>query len=223
MYNKHTQPLRLNCMLRQFKVRFKYVDFLCRLTRSWPQENSSCGRVWRKGRRWKKSRWEFMVALSLSVFFRLLSSISGSNQALCNVAFVNFLPLCRWNRPPHWPRSKKSGTKPSFLLKRSLWWRRLLKVEILKLISEPSSDKLKENPGFLSTWYSFALNLSILVSSNNVSTAPTEGKLDIEAIKDKVKKAKTKKLGAPPLNPAPPTSSTTEKKKKKSNKAKSKG
>ncbi|XP_063356970.1 KRR1 small subunit processome component homolog [Pelmatolapia mariae] len=50
--------------------------------------------------------------------------------------------------------------------------------------------------------------------------APTEGKLDIEAIKDKVKKAKTKKLGAPPLNPAPPTSSTTEK--KKSNKAKSK-
>uniref|UniRef100_A0A3P8Q0D2 KRR1 small subunit processome component n=1 Tax=Astatotilapia calliptera TaxID=8154 RepID=A0A3P8Q0D2_ASTCA len=31
--------------------------------------------------------------------------------------------------------------------------------------------------------------------------APTEGKLDIEAIKDKVKKAKTKKLGAPPLNP----------------------
>ncbi|KAL3976552.1 sentrin-specific protease 1 [Sarotherodon galilaeus] len=53
--------------------------------------------------------------------------------------------------------------------------------------------------------------------------APTEGKLDIEAIKDKVKKAKTKKLGAPPLNPAPPTSSTTDKKKKKSNKAKSKG
>ncbi|XP_039457092.1 KRR1 small subunit processome component homolog isoform X2 [Oreochromis aureus] len=53
--------------------------------------------------------------------------------------------------------------------------------------------------------------------------APREGKLDIEAIKDKVKKAKTKKLGAPPLNPAPPTSSTTDKKKKKSDKAKSKG
>uniref|UniRef100_A0A3Q2TDJ6 KRR1 small subunit processome component n=1 Tax=Fundulus heteroclitus TaxID=8078 RepID=A0A3Q2TDJ6_FUNHE len=44
---------------------------------------------------------------------------------------------------------------------------------------------------------------------------PTEGKLDIEAIKDKVKKAKTKKLGAPPVNPSPPTSSTTNKKKKK--------
>lgn len=52
-------------------------------------------------------------------------------------------------------------------------------------------------------------------------TAPTEGKLDIEAIKEKVKKAKTKKLGAPPVNPAPPTSSTTDKKKK--NKTKSKG
>ncbi|KAM8740071.1 KRR1 small subunit processome component homolog [Acanthopagrus schlegelii] len=50
--------------------------------------------------------------------------------------------------------------------------------------------------------------------------APTEGKLDIEAIKEKVKRAKTKKLGAPPVNPAP-TSSTTDKKKK--NKAKSKG
>ncbi|PWA14650.1 hypothetical protein CCH79_00014353 [Gambusia affinis] len=45
--------------------------------------------------------------------------------------------------------------------------------------------------------------------------APTEGKLDIAAIKEKVKKAKTKKLGAPPVIPPPPTSSTTDKKKKK--------
>ncbi len=52
-------------------------------------------------------------------------------------------------------------------------------------------------------------------------TAPTEGKLDIEAIKDKVKKAKTKKLGAPPVNPAPATSSSTGKKKK--SKTKNKG
>lgn len=52
-------------------------------------------------------------------------------------------------------------------------------------------------------------------------TAPTEGKLDIEAIKEKVKKAKTKKLGAPPVNPAPPTSSNTNRKKK--NKTKNKG
>uniref|UniRef100_A0A8P4GFP1 KRR1 small subunit processome component n=1 Tax=Dicentrarchus labrax TaxID=13489 RepID=A0A8P4GFP1_DICLA len=51
--------------------------------------------------------------------------------------------------------------------------------------------------------------------------APTEGKLDIEAIKEKVKKAKTKKLGAPPVNPAPPTNSTSNKKKK--SKTKNKG
>ncbi|GAA6224555.1 KRR1 small subunit processome component homolog [Lates japonicus] len=44
--------------------------------------------------------------------------------------------------------------------------------------------------------------------------APVDGKLDINAIKDKVKKAKTKKLGAPPVNPAPPTSTSTDKKKK---------
>nr|XP_020457092.1 KRR1 small subunit processome component homolog [Monopterus albus] len=47
-----------------------------------------------------------------------------------------------------------------------------------------------------------------------ITKAPTEGKLDIKAIKDKVKKAKTKKLGAPPVNTAPPTSTTTKIKKK---------
>lgn len=47
------------------------------------------------------------------------------------------------------------------------------------------------------------------------SKAPTEGKLDIAAIKEKVKKAKTKKLGAPPVIPSPPTNSTTDKKKTK--------
>ncbi|KAF3859642.1 hypothetical protein F7725_022041 [Dissostichus mawsoni] len=35
-----------------------------------------------------------------------------------------------------------------------------------------------------------------------------EGKLDIEALKEKVKKAKTKRLGAPPVNPAPPPVAT---------------
>ncbi|CAG5927290.1 KRR1 small subunit processome component homolog [Menidia menidia] len=50
--------------------------------------------------------------------------------------------------------------------------------------------------------------------------APT-GQLDIDAIKEKVKKAKTKKLGAPPVIPAPPPDSTTSKKKK--SKTKSKG
>ncbi|KAM8910563.1 KRR1 small subunit processome component homolog, partial [Spinachia spinachia] len=48
--------------------------------------------------------------------------------------------------------------------------------------------------------------------------APTENKLDIEAIKEKVKRAKTKRLGAPPVNPAPPTSTTKGKKKNSKNK-----
>lgn len=45
--------------------------------------------------------------------------------------------------------------------------------------------------------------------------APTETKLDIQAIKDKVRKAKTKKLGAPPVSPAPPSSANSKKKKSK--------
>lgn len=46
----------------------------------------------------------------------------------------------------------------------------------------------------------------------------TESKIDIQAIKDKVKKAKTKKLGAPPVNPTPQTTSDEKKKKKMKNK-----
>ncbi|KAM9845882.1 KRR1 small subunit processome component homolog [Aulostomus maculatus] len=45
--------------------------------------------------------------------------------------------------------------------------------------------------------------------------ALSEGKLDIEAFKEKVKKATTKKLGAPPLNMTPSSSSTNKKKKTK--------
>ncbi|KAK1166791.1 hypothetical protein AOXY_G11392 [Acipenser oxyrinchus oxyrinchus] len=45
--------------------------------------------------------------------------------------------------------------------------------------------------------------------------APTETKIDIDAIKDKVKKAKNKKLGAPPVNRAAETASASVKKKTK--------
>ncbi|XP_077566139.1 KRR1 small subunit processome component homolog [Stigmatopora nigra] len=48
--------------------------------------------------------------------------------------------------------------------------------------------------------------------------APSESKLDIDAIKEKVKRAKTKKLGAPPVNPTPPPDTSTNKKKKKGRK-----
>lgn len=43
---------------------------------------------------------------------------------------------------------------------------------------------------------------------------PTESKLDVEAIKMKVKKAKTKKLGALPASAAPPSSSNSKNKRK---------
>lgn len=48
----------------------------------------------------------------------------------------------------------------------------------------------------------------------------TESKLDIEAIKMKVKKAKTKKLGAPPVSTTPLSSNRSTNKKSK---AKNKG
>ncbi|KAK5849357.1 hypothetical protein PBY51_009007 [Eleginops maclovinus] len=48
----------------------------------------------------------------------------------------------------------------------------------------------------------------------------TESKLDIEALKEKVKKAKTKKLGAPPVIPAPPTIGNLNKKQKSKTKNK---
>lgn len=53
------------------------------------------------------------------------------------------------------------------------------------------------------------------------SAAPSEGKLDIEALKDKVKNAKSKKLGAPQVNAAPDCSATfsTDKKNKKKHKS----
>lgn len=54
-------------------------------------------------------------------------------------------------------------------------------------------------------------NATIQLSS---VAGPTESKLDIEAIKMKVKKAKTKKLGALPVSAAPPSSSNSKKKNK---------
>ena len=53
---------------------------------------------------------------------------------------------------------------------------------------------------------------NIILSS--AFAAPSDGKIDIEAIKAKVKNAKTKKLGAPPVNPTPPTNTSDKKKKK---------
>uniref|UniRef100_A0A3P9ALU2 KRR1 small subunit processome component n=1 Tax=Esox lucius TaxID=8010 RepID=A0A3P9ALU2_ESOLU len=48
-----------------------------------------------------------------------------------------------------------------------------------------------------------------------INKAPSESKIDIAAIKAKVQKAKTKKLGAPVVNPVPETNTGSDKKKKK--------
>lgn len=46
--------------------------------------------------------------------------------------------------------------------------------------------------------------------------ATTENKIDIQAIKEKVKKAKSKKLGAPPVIPETPSAKDGKRKKVKS-------
>lgn len=46
--------------------------------------------------------------------------------------------------------------------------------------------------------------------------ATAENKIDIQAIKEKVKKAKSKKLGAPPVNPETPSAKDGKRKKVKS-------
>lgn len=57
------------------------------------------------------------------------------------------------------------------------------------------------------------LQCSATVQLSSVA-GPTESKLDLEAIKMKVKKAKTKKLGVLPVSAAPPSSSNSKKKTK---------
>lgn len=59
------------------------------------------------------------------------------------------------------------------------------------------------------------LNYNNILLCDSLLTAPTENKIDIQAIKEKVKKAKTKKLGAPPANPDSSSVNDTKTKKKK--------
>ncbi|XP_070709993.1 KRR1 small subunit processome component homolog [Pempheris klunzingeri] len=117
--------------------------------------------------------------------------------------------------PPSQPESKvdKELATGEFFLRDSVKKRK--KMEEIKVKQAEALTKKQEerNRAFIPPKEKPLLKKS--------TKAPTDGKLDIEAIKEKVKKAKTKKLGAPPVNPAPPTNSTTTKKKK--NKGKNKG
>ncbi|XP_042259097.1 KRR1 small subunit processome component homolog [Thunnus albacares] len=117
--------------------------------------------------------------------------------------------------PPQQPESKvdKELATGEFFLRESVKKRKRMEEIKVKQAEALTKKQEERNKAFIPPKEKPLMK--------KTAKAPVEGKLDIEAIKDKVKKAKTKKLGAPPVNPAPPTSSTTDKKKK--SKTKNKG
>lgn len=54
------------------------LALLCRWTRSWPQESSSCVKVWKRGRKWKQSR------CAMNAFFLCDVFSVRSNVQICS-------------------------------------------------------------------------------------------------------------------------------------------
>ncbi|KAM3587517.1 uncharacterized protein V6R79_007833 [Siganus canaliculatus] len=116
--------------------------------------------------------------------------------------------------PPSQPESKvdKELATGEFFLRESVKKRKRLEEVKVKQAEALTKKQEERNKAFIPPKEKPFMK--------KATKAPTEGKLDIQVIKDKVKKAKSKKLGAPPVNPAPPNTTTN---KKKKNKTKSKG
>ncbi|KAM4614825.1 KRR1 small subunit processome component homolog [Polymixia lowei] len=110
--------------------------------------------------------------------------------------------------PPQPPENKidKELATGEFFLRESVKRRKRMEEIKVKQAEKLTKKQEERNKAFIPP------KEKVVMKKTN--KAPSEGKLDIEAIKDKVRKARTKKLGAPPVNPAPPSNTDRKKKKK---------
>lgn len=110
--------------------------------------------------------------------------------------------------PPQQPESQvdRELATGEFFLRESVKKRKRMEEIKVKQAEALTKKKEERNKAFIPP-----KEKPVIKKSNK---APSEGKIDIEAIKAKVKKAKTKKLGAPPVSSAPPANTSDKKKKK---------
>ncbi|XP_003972700.1 KRR1 small subunit processome component homolog [Takifugu rubripes] len=110
--------------------------------------------------------------------------------------------------PPSQPESKvdQELATGEFFLRESVKKRKKMEAIKVKQAEVLSKKKEERNKHFIPPKEKPLMKKS--------TEGPTESKLDIEAIKMKVKRAKTKKLGALPVSAAPPSSSSSKNKRK---------